>query len=486
MPRRAQLHTPAAAIACLAALLLAVTLVAPSPALAQSAAGNEVVVAGVPVRYGDAWVYDDANSVPSERIYFDAADRSLPRFYGLFVEANPGIDAPTARDGFATSYLEIIGATGVQQVAVGSASTGTAWAVHRADQGGAPAVIVVYVDLAAIDGQILVHLLFTVPGDLSAALTEAQASIQVNGALPFRDLDPSTLLSPASTAPQTAPEPGVTLPDAYVGIWSGTGTETDPPATWPITVAFRGGGVDQVVGTATYPTLACGADLVLRSVDPATGSIEVVEDITTGEANCTDGGAMMFERANGAEQVSFTWVGPGGTGTGQGTLQPVRASSQTVGASTVAFSVDWAEQTTSPDPTSLVLSHGVMPATLYHYSELPGTAGASPSSALAEVEAGFFNGFGDGNQVVVASGALSSGAEWRLYSVNREGVPFAVLIVADLAAQPGQVALSILLSPVEAIGLATQVVQDTIGIAERGSPLAGIVPAELEAALSAT
>lgn len=471
-----------------AELAAALTDVAPGgqaqPTLpAGSGGGSEIVVAGVTVSYGQAWVYDDANSVPAERIYLDSADPSLPRFYGLQVEANPGFDAITLRDSFAETYLDITGVTGVQTAAVGETSAGTAWSIYFAEQSGSPAAIIVYADVASVAGQVQIHMIFTSPDDLRAALLEAQSSIRTNGIAAFRDLNPATLPGSGSAASQPTAESGVMLPDAFLGIWSGAGTETDPPATWPLTVTFRGGGVGQVVGTATYPTLACGSDLVLQSIDPASGGIVVVEAITTGAANCTDGGSMTFLAMDGAEQVTFTWRGPEGTGTGEGTLEPIRASSRTVGISTVAFSLDWEEDTANPDPASLVLSHALLSDTLFTYTEYPV---ADPDLALANVERGLFNGFGDGDQVIVAGGSLPSGAGWRLYTVSRAGVPYAVLLAADIATQPGQVLVSILLAPAGTIGLATQIVQDTVGIVDRGSPLAGVVPAELEAALSAT
>ncbi len=460
--------------------LLAIPLMLPAAALAMASpalqSAGQVAVAGVTVSYGDAWVYDADGSVPDERIYLDAADDSLLRFYGVFVEENPGIGAVRARDGFAGAYLENIGATSVEELGAGEPSLGTAWSAQGAELMGSPMTMLLYVDVASAAGQIRVHMLITDPDDLHPALTEAQSSIQVDGAPAFRDLDPASV-------------PGVTaaaaLPAVYRGTWEGTGTEPDPNETWPVTVAFRGGGADEVVGTATYPTLACSGELILRGVDPATGSIEVTEDITIGEDACVDGGTFAFAATADGRQITFTWTGPETDGVATGSLAPSASTSQTVGAATVTFSAGWEAEPAGKNPGSIHLSHAQLPGTIYLYTEVAEPAAIDTASVFAAFEEGVFSGFGDGDQQLVASGALTPGTEWRLYTVGQGSQPFGVLVTADVTSTPGTAVTSILIAPREAFGLASQIVLDTIDRNGTGSPLAGLSAADIEAAVAA-
>lgn len=53
------------------------------------------------------------------------------------------------------------------------------------------------------------------------------------------------------------------VPDAFLGIWKGTGHVSSPPDDFAVTMIIKPGQVGQTVATMQRPTLGCGADLTL-------------------------------------------------------------------------------------------------------------------------------------------------------------------------------------------------------------------------------
>jgi hypothetical protein len=93
-----------------------------------------------------------------------------------------------------------------------------------------------------------------------------------------------------------------TVPTAFQGAWKGTGSQSDNPGVeWTIALTLAGGGPGDVVGTITYPSLACGGDLILRKADAR--GVELQERITFGE--CVDRGVVTLMPAQGG--LSYGW-----------------------------------------------------------------------------------------------------------------------------------------------------------------------------------
>ena len=98
----------------------------------------------------------------------------------------------------------------------------------------------------------------------------------------------------------------------YIGTYAGTGNQTDPDNTWPITVTFTGGRPGEVIGTVEYPTLGCGGELILVSINRVDewGGFKVTERITYGLDNCIDGGTFWFSSAESGIGITFSWTSP--------------------------------------------------------------------------------------------------------------------------------------------------------------------------------
>jgi hypothetical protein len=118
--------------------------------------------------------------------------------------------------------------------------------------------------------------------------------------------------------------PAQELPAAFLGDWTGTGTQDNPPLDWPIAMSFAGGGVGKVVGTATYPTLGCSSDLVFEGAEATLGDVPAVrltERVKSGP--CVDG-TFMLQLAD--DRLAFSWVAHDGGSTATGTLEQHDAS----------------------------------------------------------------------------------------------------------------------------------------------------------------
>ena len=105
----------------------------------------------------------------------------------------------------------------------------------------------------------------------------------------------------------------------FIRTWEGTGYQLNPTNQWPITVTFTGGRPGEVVGSAEYPTLGCGGELILESIDPHDNflTIYVTERITYGHENCTDVGSFTFSGAEGGTRLFFSYQGQNVTTTAE-------------------------------------------------------------------------------------------------------------------------------------------------------------------------
>lgn len=93
------------------------------------------------------------------------------------------------------------------------------------------------------------------------------------------------------------------VPAAFQGSWKGTGTQSDEPGAWTIALTLADGAPGRVVGTITYPSLACGGDLILR--EAGARRVELLERITFG--SCVDRGVITLAPMPGG--LSFDWRG---------------------------------------------------------------------------------------------------------------------------------------------------------------------------------
>jgi hypothetical protein len=127
----------------------------------------------------------------------------------------------------------------------------------------------------------------------------------------------------------------------YIGTFSGTGNQENPASAWPITVTFTGGRPGEVVGTVEYPTLGCGGELVLVSINPNDEwlGFEATERITYGQETCIDGGTFVFS-SESAVGITFGWTSPDSATTASGSLPRVEP-----GASSAPV-----DQASEPDP----------------------------------------------------------------------------------------------------------------------------------------
>ncbi|MEH2110464.1 hypothetical protein [Nostoc sp.] len=112
-----------------------------------------------------------------------------------------------------------------------------------------------------------------------------------------------TLLSIPTNKSQTVAIAQTTssVPSGYVGVWRGNGIQSNNNQ-WSILITLISGEVDSIIGTIAYPSLNCGGELSLQSVNKS--SIEISEDITYG--NCIDNGIITLQKAS-AKKLTFAW-----------------------------------------------------------------------------------------------------------------------------------------------------------------------------------
>lgn len=80
--------------------------------------------------------------------------------------------------------------------------------------------------------------------------------------------------------------PAVAMPIEFSGRWVGVVAQTDA-GTWTADLTLRGGSVNSVIGTSSYPTLNCNGTVTLLGVEDEL--IHVMETITEdSEDTCAD------------------------------------------------------------------------------------------------------------------------------------------------------------------------------------------------------
>jgi len=105
----------------------------------------------------------------------------------------------------------------------------------------------------------------------------------------------------ADTPPQA-----VATDDPWRGTWEGEGVQSDGQR-WRMVVQLRGS--DGVCGTVEYPTIPCAAEWHCTGRD-ASGNVEAVERLTSGQSLCVDGGSMTM-RVTDSGQLDWSWQGSG-------------------------------------------------------------------------------------------------------------------------------------------------------------------------------
>ncbi len=116
----------------------------------------------------------------------------------------------------------------------------------------------------------------------------------------------------------TANAQSTRLPTAYVGVWQGNGVQSNR-SEWSILIALTPGTVDSVVGTIAYPSLACGGELTLRSINNQ--SIELFENLTY-VGNCINRGTVTLQAVSD-RRLQYKWFSPNGRQDATGVVQKI-------------------------------------------------------------------------------------------------------------------------------------------------------------------
>lgn len=115
---------------------------------------------------------------------------------------------------------------------------------------------------------------------------------------------------------------GDSLPPEYAGTWQGVAVQDDPPDEFPLTIAFTGSTVGEVVATIEYPSYDCTGELTLDRVETDRGRIVLLEDITVGEGVCADGGSLaLYAETDGS--LTFDWSSADSSLNASAALTPV-------------------------------------------------------------------------------------------------------------------------------------------------------------------
>ncbi len=161
-----------------------------------------------------------------------------------------------------------------------------------------------------------------------------------------------------------------------------------------------------------------------------------------------------------------------GVATAQTTTTGQVTSPQTAGTATITFSDAWEYDPDISDSETAFLSHTSIANTLYIYGEIVDATVTDPETAIDQFATGFFGAFGDKNEQIVANDTIDTDTVWRLYSVDQSGIPYGMLITANIAKVPGTVVVNVLLSPEGSFDLAVAATQSDIDINGTGSPVA--------------
>jgi hypothetical protein len=183
------------------------TAVAPSGQLDQS-----MPVGTDTIAYDSGeWQYDPANSAEQNATFRRTADPSVIFSYGQGPDVRSGGDAEVALE--LVDAPTAFGAQNAQQVASEVLPSGRAYALYTWEREGAAEVALIFLDVTTTPGTLRLEGLFAPPDQFLTSLTSVQQSFQINGAVPFNELDPAalaTLLSGSSAdTPATGPTPTV-------------------------------------------------------------------------------------------------------------------------------------------------------------------------------------------------------------------------------------------------------------------------------------
>jgi hypothetical protein len=123
---------------------------------------------------------------------------------------------------------------------------------------------------------------------------------------------PTSQQAAAPSAPTAGPAAKglVSVPEVFAGTWVGTGYQYDNQSHWTISMSLRAGGQARAAGRITYPSLSCGGVLSLQTMEG--GRLQVLEDITNGEAACIDNGSIDMWLL-GETKLNWRWNNPDGT-----------------------------------------------------------------------------------------------------------------------------------------------------------------------------
>lgn len=134
----------------------------------------------------------------------------------------------------------------------------------------------------------------------------------------------TTGTAPGSGAPGTGTPPGAVAPGSagtthtqggplapYQGTWSGEVSQDNGQGAMTSYQAVvridRDGSVGEVVGSSTYPDLACGGSLTFTAAADD-GSVDLLERLTTGADRCLSGGRINLAPVRGERALSYVWT----------------------------------------------------------------------------------------------------------------------------------------------------------------------------------
>lgn len=160
------------------------------------------------------------------------------------------------------------------------------------------------------------------------------------------------------------------------------------------------------------------------------------------------------------------------------------SSPQTAGTATVEFlQVLWVYNPAASDPETAFLTHAELPGTAFFYGEVTDDTINDTDTALDVFAEEFFAGFGDGNHTAVDSGVVDTDISWRLYTLSVDLAPHGAFVSVNVADIPGDVVISVLVSPVATFAEAVDSVQLGVKVNGGGTSLSAFEPQALSTSL---
>ena len=111
------------------------------------------------------------------------------------------------------------------------------------------------------------------------------------------------------------------LPQQYVGVWEGQGTQENGIA-WSILIALIPGPQGSIVGTIAYPSIPCSGKLSFQG--NSNNQIKLSETLTN-TGVCASGGAIALSPTT-SNQLNFRWFHPDGREDGTGSVDRISAN----------------------------------------------------------------------------------------------------------------------------------------------------------------